>query len=186
LGLKTTLRNYSSIYDVFDQDTATGQYVFNDMLSNDYKYKEQIYAGYVNYAGTVGQWGYQGGLRVEQYVYSGQIPSEGKEFKPTKARPGLFPSVYLSRKMEHDQELQLNYSRRVTRPNFFQLIPYRDYTDPLNQREGNPNLQPEYTNSMELSYVKNWKNSNFLGTAYFRNTNNLLSTISTPLGKDTL
>jgi len=186
LGLKTTLRNYSSIYDVFDQDTATGQYVFNDLLSNDYKYKEQIYAGYVNYAGTIGQWGYQGGLRVEQYVYSGEIPSESKEFKPTKARPGLFPSVYLSRKMEHDQELQLNYSRRVTRPNFFQLIPYRDYTDPLNQREGNPNLQPEYTNSIEFSYVKNWKNSNFLGTAYFRNTNNLLSTISTPLGKDTL
>ncbi|KAA2243435.1 TonB-dependent receptor [Chitinophaga agrisoli] len=186
LGLKTTLRNYTSNYNVFDQDTTTGQYNFNNQLSNDYKYKEQIYAGYANYSGTVGNFGYQGGLRVEQYVYSGEIPSEGKEFKPTKARPGFFPSVYLSQKFKGDQELQLNYSRRVTRPNFFQLIPYRDYTDPLNQREGNPNLRPEYTNSIEFSYAKNWKNSNVLGSIYYRNTNNLLSTIATPLGKDTL
>lgn len=186
LGLKTTLRNYSSIYNVYDQDTITKGYTFNDLLSNDYKYKEQIYAGYVNYSGTVGNFGYQGGLRVEQYVYSGEIPSEGMKYKPTKATPGFFPSVYLSQKFKNDQELQLNYSRRVTRPNFFQLIPYRDYTDPLNQREGNPNLKPEYTNSLEFSYAKNWKNSNFLGSIYYRNTNNLLSTISVPLGKDTL
>ncbi|HEY0611101.1 MAG TPA: TonB-dependent receptor [Chitinophaga sp.] len=185
-GLKTTLRNYSSLYNVYDQDTITGDYHFNNLLSNDYKYKEQIYAGYINYAGTIGTFGYQGGLRVEQYVYSGEIPSEGMKFKPTKATPGFFPSLYLSQKLKNDQELQLNYSRRVTRPNFFQLIPYRDYTDPLNQREGNPNLKPEYTNSVEFSYAKNWKTANFLGTVYYRNTNNLLSTISVPLGTDTL
>lgn len=185
-GLKTTLRNYSSVYNVYDEDTTTGEFHFNNLLSNDYKYKEQIYAGYLNYAGTRGNFGYQAGLRVEQYVYSGEIPSEGMKFKPTKATPGFFPSVYLSQKMKNDQELQLNYSRRVTRPNFFQLIPYRDYTDPLNQREGNPNLRPEYTNSVELSYVKNWKTANFLGTVYYRNTNNLISAISTPIGTDTL
>ncbi|HEU4552339.1 MAG TPA: outer membrane beta-barrel family protein [Chitinophaga sp.] len=186
LGLKGTIRNYNSIYNVYDQDTTTGQYIYNNLLSNDYKYKEQIYAGYVNYSGTAGNFGYQGGLRVEQYIYSGEIPSESLKYKPTKARPGFFPSIYLSQKFAHDQELQLNYSRRVTRPTFFQLIPYRDYTDPLNQREGNPNLKPEYTNSMEFSYAKNWKNGNFLGSVYYRNTNNLLSTISEPLGKDTL
>lgn len=185
-GLKTTLRNYSSVYDVFDEDTTTGEFHFNNLLSNDYKYKEQIYAGYLNYAGARGNFGYQAGLRVEQYVYSGEIPSEGMKFKPTRATPGFFPSVYLSQKMKNDQELQLNYSRRVTRPNFFQLIPYRDYTDPLNQREGNPNLRPEYTNSVEFSYAKNWKTANFLGTVYYRNTNNLISAISTPIGTDTL
>jgi len=185
-GLKTTLRNYTSVYNVYDQDTITGDFHFNNLLSNDYKYKEQIYAGYVNYAGTKGNFGYQAGLRVEQYVYSGEIPSEGMKFKPTRATPGFFPSVYLSQKMKNDQELQLNYSRRVTRPNFFQLIPFRDYSDPLNQREGNPNLRPEYTNSVELSYVKNWKTANFLGTVYYRNTNNLISAISTPIGTDTL
>lgn len=184
LGAKATIRRYSSIYDVQDKDTLTGSFVPNTMLSTNYKYNEEIYAGYANFANTIGNFGYQAGLRVEQYVYAGE--NEGAKYKPTKAVPGFFPSIFLSQKLKKDQELQLNYSRRVNRPNFFQLIPYRDYSDPQNQREGNPNLKPEYTNSFELSYVKNWTNSNFLGSVYFRNTNNMISTISTQIGADTL
>ncbi|SHL63722.1 Outer membrane receptor for ferrienterochelin and colicins [Chitinophaga jiangningensis] len=184
LGVKATLRNYNSQYNVFNQDTIRNEFDFVDSLSTQYKYKEQIYAGYVNFANTIGNFGYQAGLRVEQYIYSGE--NQGITYKPTKATPGFFPSIFLSQKFEHEQELQLNYSRRVNRPNFFQLIPYRDYSDPQNQREGNPNLKPEYTNSLELSYVKSWKTVNFLGSVYFRNTNNLITTINTPIGRDTL
>ena len=184
LGAKATLRDYTSLYDVYDKDTITGEFISNPMLSNNYKYNEEIYAGYANFANTIGNFGYQAGLRVEQYVYAGE--NEGTKYKPTKAVPGLFPSLFLSEKLKNDQELQLNYSRRVRRPTFFQLIPYRDYSDPQNQREGNPALKPEYTNSFEFSYVKNWANSNFLGSVYFRNTNNMISTISTPIGADTL
>ncbi|MGE7775094.1 TonB-dependent receptor domain-containing protein [Chitinophaga sp. NPDC101104] len=181
-GVKGTFRNYTSIYDVFEN----GQHA--DALSNDYKYKEQIYGAYVNYSNTVKNFGYQLGLRAEQYVYSGEIPNENKVFKPTKAVPGLFPSAYFSYKLPKEQELQLNYSRRVNRPNFFQLVPYRDFSDPLNHREGNPNLKPEYTNSLEFSYMKQWKNHNVLGSLYYRNTNNLISTLNTPIsaGNDTL
>ncbi|RAJ81812.1 outer membrane receptor for ferrienterochelin and colicin [Chitinophaga dinghuensis] len=184
LGVKATIRDYSSRYDVYNQDTLTNTFPHVDSLSTDYSYKERIYAGYANFANTIGNFGYQAGLRVEQYIYSGE--NQGVIYKPTKATPGFFPSVFLSQKLKKEQELQLNYSRRVNRPNFFQLIPYRDYSDPQNQREGNPNLKPEYTNSLEFSYVKNWKNSNFLGSIYFRNTNNLITTISTPIGQDTL
>lgn len=184
VGAKATVRQYTSAYNVYDKDTITGLFVPNSLLSNNYKYNEEIYAGYANFANTIGNFGYQAGLRVEQYVYAGE--NEGTKYKPTKAVPGLYPSLFLSEKLKHDQELQLNYSRRVNRPTFFQLIPYRDYSDPQNQREGNPNLKPEYTNSFEFSYVKNWGNSNFLGSIYFRNTNNMISTISTPIGADTL
>ncbi|NIG54000.1 TonB-dependent receptor domain-containing protein [Chitinophaga sp. Cy-1792] len=184
VGVKATLRNYDSKYDVFNQDTITNTFPHVDSLSTNYSYKEQIYAGYANFANTIGNFGYQAGLRVEQYIYAGE--NQGVTYKPTKATPGFFPSLFLSQKLQQDQELQLNYSRRVNRPNFFQLIPYRDYSDPQNQREGNPNLKPEYTNSLEFSYVKNWKTANFLGSVYFRNTNNLITTLSTPIGKDTL
>lgn len=184
VGAKATLRNYTSLYNVYDRDTTSGEYIPNALLSNNYKYNEEVYAGYANFANTIGNFGYQAGLRVEQYVYAGE--NEGTKYKPTKAVPGLYPSLFLSQKLKNDQELQLNYSRRVNRPNFFQLIPYRDYSDPQNQREGNPNLKPEYTNSLEFSYVKNWGNNNFLGSVYFRNTNNMISTISTPIGADTL
>ncbi|MCW3464080.1 outer membrane beta-barrel family protein [Chitinophaga nivalis] len=184
-GVKTTLRRFSSSYDVYDKDTLSNHFIYNNQLSNNYKYNEEIYAGYANFANTMGNFGYQAGLRIEQYVYAGEIPGKAT-YKPTKATPGFFPSLFLSQKLKKDQELQLNYSRRVNRPNFFQLIPYRDYSDPQNQREGNPNLKPEYTNSLEFSYVKNWKTSNLLASVYFRNTNNMISTISTPIGADTL
>lgn len=183
-GAKVTLRDYTSDYEVFDKDTLNNVMVPNTVLSTSYKYNEEIYAGYANFSNTMGNFGYQAGLRIEQYVYAGE--NQGIHYKPTKAVPGFFPSIYLSQKLKKDQELQLNYSRRVNRPNFFQLIPYRDYSDPQNQREGNPNLKPEYTNSMEFSYVKNWKNSNLLASVYFRNTNNMISTITTPIGADTL
>lgn len=184
-GVKATLRTYNSTYDVFNRNNGTDERI--DSLSTDYKYDEQIYAAYLNYSDVIGaNFGYQLGLRAEQYVYSGEIPSEGMKFNPTKARPGLFPSVYFSYKLPKEQELQLNYSRRVNRPNFFQLIPYRDITDPQNQREGNPDLKPEYTNSLEFSYMKTWKVHNVLASLYYRNTNNLITSVSSVIGKDSL
>lgn len=182
-GVKATIREYSSDYDVFDGEAHTQRI---DSLSTDYRYNEQIYAAYLNYSNAIKNFGYQLGLRAEQYVYAGEIPSRGMKFNPTKARPGLFPSAYLTYKLPKEQELQLNYSRRVNRPNFFQLIPYREISDPQNQREGNPDLKPEYTNSLEFSYMKTWKKHNFLGSLYYRNTNNLITSISTVIGRDSL
>jgi outer membrane receptor protein involved in Fe transport len=70
----------------------------------------------------------------------------------------FFPSVFLSQKLKKEQELQLNYTRRINRPNFFQLSPFIDKSDFLNPRKGNPDLEPEFTNSFELSYQKIFKN----------------------------
>jgi outer membrane receptor protein involved in Fe transport len=73
-------------------------------------------------------------------------------------------------------DLQFNYSRRINRPNFFQLFPFTDYSDSFNISRGNPDLDPEFTNSLELSYSKSFKNrDNFIASVYFKNTNNLIT-----------
>ena len=78
--------------------------------------------------------------------------------------------------MKKEQELQLNYTRRINRPNFFQLSPFTDSSDFLNLRKGNPDLDPEFTNSFELSYQKIFKNKdNFLATLYYKHTDNLIT-----------
>lgn len=83
----------------------------------------------------------------------------------------LFPSLYLSKKLNESEEVQLNYSRRIRRPNFWQLNPFIDINDPLNIQQGNPELKPEFTNSLEFNYSKTFENkSNFLGVIYYRNT----------------
>jgi outer membrane receptor protein involved in Fe transport len=88
----------------------------------------------------------------------------------------FFPSIFLSQKLKGNQELQLNYSRRINRPNFFQLFPFTDYSDSLNLSRGNPDLKPEFTNSIEVSYQKTFPKSNsLLVSAYYKNTNNLIT-----------
>ena len=64
----------------------------------------------------------------------------------------------------------MSYTRRVRRPNFFQLIPYVDYTDSLNIRQGNPDLKPEFTTSLEMSYGKTFKSNNILASVFVKQT----------------
>lgn len=185
-GLKTSIRSSSSTYDVFDVETTTP--IFNDLLSNDYTFDEDIYAGYVQFSSQLNKFGYQVGLRAEQYQYDGAIPSKSLSFKPQSDKLGLYPSVFLTYKFTEKDQVQVNYSRRVNRPNFWQRIPYIDYSDPLNLRTGNPDLKPENTNSFELSYNKFVGQSNFMATLYYRNTNDNITQYTEPFkdSRDTL
>jgi outer membrane receptor protein involved in Fe transport len=94
--------------------------------------------------------------------------------------------------MKKNQDLQLNYTRKINRPNFFQLYPFTDYSDSLNLSRGNPNLVPEFTSSVELSYQKTFTNKdNFIASAYFKHTDNLITRyqdkeISATSGKEVL
>lgn len=185
-GLKTSIRSSNSIYNVFDIES--GKSLFNDLLSSDYTFDEDIYAAYAQFSSQFSKFGYQLGLRAEQYVYDGAIPSQDLTFKPESDKLGLYPSMYLTYKFTPKDQVQLNYTRRVDRPNFWQRIPYTDYSDPLNLRTGNPDLKPEYTNSFELSYNKFIGQSNLMATLYYHNTNNSITRYTEPFNdsKDTL
>ncbi|MEO8819800.1 MAG: TonB-dependent receptor [Ginsengibacter sp.] len=186
-GLKTSIRDYNSTYDVFDID-STGT-VFNNYLSSDYTFNENVYAAYVQFSSQWDRFSYQLGLRGEQYVYDGTIPSKSLSFKPVSDKPGLYPSAFLTYKFNDKNQVQVNYSRRVDRPSFWQRIPYINFSDPQNLTEGNPDLKPQYTNSFELSYNKLFgAGSNFMTTIYFRNTVDEITSYTEPFNnsKDTL
>jgi outer membrane receptor protein involved in Fe transport len=183
-GLKTSIRNSNSVYDVFDVDPDQKS-IFNPYLSSDYNYDESIYAGYVQFSSQLDKFSYQLGLRGEQYEYDGSIPSKGLHFKPQKDKLGLYPSAYLTYKFSEEDQMQFNYSRRVERPRFWDRIPYTDYSDPQNLEKGNPDLKPEYTNSFELSYNKFFGQSNLMATLYFRNTNNEITDYTEPYNNST-
>jgi outer membrane receptor protein involved in Fe transport len=170
-------------------------------LSSNYSYTDKVFAAYSTYSSKIkDNFGYQVGLRLESSDYGGTVHTsvlDGFGFKDTASRYSnsypisLFPSVFLSEKLKHNQELQLNYSRRINRPNFFQLFPFTDYSDSLNLSRGNPDLKPEFTNSIEVSYQKTFpKNNTLLISAYYKNTNDLItrftSTEVNPIKKDTV
>jgi len=173
-GLRSYVNNYTSYFNSFSIANGTETKL---PLSNNYKYTEMVEAGYITYTGKLGSIGYQAGLRGEYSKFSGTLIDSSRKFGyeyPTGIKnlwDALFPSLYLSKKISESEEIQLNYSRRVRRPDFWQLNPFIDINDPLNIQQGNPELKPEFGNSMEFNYSKNFKNnSNFLGVIYYRNT----------------
>lgn len=168
------------------QKLFNNQYNYRDTLGNNdfylvpsastnYTNTNYVYAGYVSFTSAIKDFGYQVGLRAESSKYDGELTNTKQQFS-NKYPISLFPSVFLSQKLSNKQELQLSYTRRINRPNFFQLIPYTDYTDSLNITRGNPDLVPEFTNSLEFSYSKTLKGNNtFLASVYFKQTDNLIT-----------
>ncbi|MBS1920906.1 MAG: TonB-dependent receptor [Bacteroidetes bacterium] len=173
-GLRASVRNSDSKNDFYFFD-ANNNPVYNALLSTNYISKEQVYAAYSTFSNQIKNFGYQVGLRVESSNYEGHLPDKNQDFK-INFPVSLFPSFFLSQKLKNDQEFQINYTRRINRPNPWQLNPFTDYSDSLNISRGNPNLKPEFTNSVELTYNKTFRNrDNFLASIYYKNTNDLIT-----------
>ncbi len=162
--------------------TNSDNYLFNNdsaylvpAASTNYTNNDNVYAAYVSLTGSLKSFGYKLGLRAERSDYSGEL-TDLKQSYSNSYPVSLFPSVFLSQKFKSNQELQFSVTRRINRPNFFQLIPYTDYSDSLNITRGNPALVPEFTTSLEASYLKIFKGNNtFLASVYYKQTNNLIT-----------
>ncbi len=174
-GLRAAIRSSNSENNNFIMDQSTGKYESVQGLNSKYKYTDDVYAAYVTYSQKINNFTYQLGGRVESSKYAGELIDSNESFSNSYPL-SFFPSVFLTQKINDKQDIQLNYSRKINRPNFWQLIPYFDFTDPLNVSVGNASLVPEFTNSLELSYNLNLKNgNNIIATAYYRGSNNLIS-----------
>ncbi|WP_153800408.1 TonB-dependent receptor [Foetidibacter luteolus] len=174
-GVRVQLRNTTNNTDTYLKAVGAGDYSKVNTGTTNYKNKDNVYAAYVSVTSGFKDFGYQLGLRAESSNYNGELTNTGEKFS-NKYPVNLFPSVFLSQKLNHKQELQLSFTRRINRPNFFQLIPYTDYTDSLNITSGNPNLVPEFTNSLEFSYGKTFSgNNNILASVYYKHTTGLIT-----------
>lgn len=165
-GLRTNIKDVSNIFNTY---SLAGGGETKLPLSNNYKSTEQTHAAYITYTGMLGTIGYQLGLRGEYSKFSGTLVDSAQHFG-YEYPLALFPSIFLSKKINERDEIQLNYSRRVSRPRFWQISPFIDIEDPLNLEKGNPGLRPEFRNSFEFNYSNSYgRNSNFLAVLYYRN-----------------
>lgn len=175
MGLRGSIRNYTSSNVNSFLDHSSGKYVPIPAFNSNYQFDDQVYAGYVTFSQKIKNFTYQLGGRLESSQYKGELTNTNQVFKNSYPF-SFFPSVFLTQKIDDKQDIQLNYSRKINRPNFFQLIPYYDYSDSLNISRGNPDLLPEFTNLIELSYQLNLKKgNNIITTLYYRNTNDLIT-----------
>ncbi len=191
LGLKSTYKQSRSTNETSNYSYPSANYLYDSLLSNDYLIDDIVNAAYVNYITRVKKINIQAGLRFEQSYYKGILLNKtGQDFYysyPSKASNilrSIFPGVYLSRKFGEANEVQVNFSRKIERPNFFQLMPFIMFADRFNYRIGNPALAPEFVNLAEINYNYVKKKTNYLTSVYFKYTENAITSFAYPNPND--
>lgn len=174
-GVRMQQRKLTNGQGNYYYDGISGQFILRPSASSNYSNTDNVYAAYATFTNGVKNFGYQLGLRAERSDYEGKL-TETKQTFTNKYPISLFPSVFLSQKLKKQQEVQLNYTRRINRPFFMQIIPFIDSTNQLNWSRGNPALKPEFTNSLEASYSKTMKkNNSIMASIYYKHSTNLIT-----------
>lgn len=180
-GYKGTLSREDSPVETY-AGTSASDMVLDEQLYNHFYYNQDIHALYFTYGSRWKQLGYQAGLRGEYSKTStrslafGEAKNDVKPYKDDYF--SLFPSIFLSYTLPNENELQINYTRRISRPWGGQLNPFRNITDATNISFGNPELTPQYSNAFELNYLKNWENHMLSFSGYYRTTDDVIERIS--------
>lgn len=149
-GIKTSY--VTSDNDVKYWSYEKPDWVVDSGQTNHFIYTENINAAYVSVNSILGKgWTAKAGLRLEQTIAKGEQKTTDEMFKRNYWQ--LFPTVFVQKEINKNNQLQLAYTRRISRPDYERLNPFRYYIDPYTFEKGNPFLKPELTRSYELTYI---------------------------------
>ena len=167
MGLRTSFRNMINDFIVTEQQPS-GIFTVVQGLNNVFNYQENISAAYLIFGNKAKKFSYQFGLRAE----TTDIQTELEETKEKNPRnyANLFPSAHFTYTITPDNSFQLSYSRRVRRPTYGDLTPFVTFSDNRNFFSGNPNLNPEFTNSFDLGHLKYFDQGSISSSLYYRQT----------------
>lgn len=170
-GVKSIIRTMGTDFVAGFEDQE-GNFENDLTRSNNFEFDEQIHSAYATWGRKFGDWGLQAGGRLEQALTTSRLVTTGETFENNYL--SFFPSANLSYDLSEENILQFSYSRRINRPRTRQLNPFPNYTDPLNLRQGNPFLLPEYTHSVEFGWTKYIKRNTFSSAVYYRDVSNVI------------
>jgi len=173
-GFKGTIRKIKNEYLVEEQ-TNGGAWVTLPGFDNNMEFTEKVYAAYGMIGNTIKKFSYQLGLRGELTDIRTGL-TKTNEIK-TRSYFNLFPSGSFSYELSDINSLQLSYSYRINRPNFRNLTPFADFSDPRVFFVGDPNLDPEYSHSLEASNLTDWKKGSVLAGIYYRHKKGVIERI---------
>ena len=193
-GFKGSYKLDNTWLDVFVTAPSIGENVLDTSLTNNYFITDIINAAYVNWSHRLTDaWSIQSGLRFEQTWFETELRGKDQVFSykypdgTDDLVKALFPAIYLSRKWKDTQrELQVNFSRKIDRPRFWQIMPFIMYADSRNVRIGNPLIAPEFSNIAEVNHLLPFLKGkgSWLTSLYGRYTEDVITSFATPLPTD--
>ena len=152
--------------------------------SNNFKYKENIYAAYINIGKKLKKFEYQLGVRIENAVIKGTSTDlkNNSINNPDTNYINIFPTTFVSYKMNDKNMFALSYSKRINRPDYQSLNPFETIYDIYTSEKGNPFLKPQYTNNFEIKYTYRYALNVAVG---YNNTKDFSQIISIQTGQQT-
>jgi outer membrane receptor protein involved in Fe transport len=182
-GGKSIFRRINSTSNYFDDTNNSLDFQFDPILSNVYKYNQNVFAGYSVFTiNLTKSWSVLAGVRDENTDIHGEPSNATQTINPFDQNYNtLVPSLTVQKQLNAKQTVKLAYSKRITRPSLQYLNPFVSQVNIQSQTQGNPSLDPEVSQTVELDY------NSFIGTsilnlsAYYKHTKNLIENIATPI-----
>lgn len=174
-GVQYVINDVGNDFEV--RDFENDMFVTNPNLTNNFEFDQKVLGFYGALAYEKEKWGVKAGLRVEKTNVSTLLTntneSNSKEFT------NLFPSFFSSYKITENFSLQAGYSRRIFRPRLWDLNPFFNIRNNFNIRVGNPNLQPEFTDSYEITSIYKIGRATLSSSIYYRLTTEVVERVAT-------
>lgn len=169
VGGKMSFRDIHSNSDVLSLQPDIGKYTYDSTLSNYLSYKQSVYALYTELSFPVVTWfNAKLGLRYERTEINTFFSNVSQQI-PEPGYNTFVPSIFFSRKLNDQQTIKLSYSKRIERPDYRDLNPFINTTDPNNFVAGNPYLRPEIGNRIELGWNYDLNSGgSFMISAFYR------------------
>ncbi|MGD9379720.1 MAG: outer membrane beta-barrel family protein [candidate division WOR-3 bacterium] len=174
-GYQVSLRQSKDTSEMYEYDTLSGEYEFRPEFSNVVEYENNIHSLYALYKGEWDEFGYQVGLRSEYQYRFIELMGQNEDF--TIDQWDFFPSGHVSYGFPDEHEVMASYTRRIDRPRGWQLEPFETWIDAYNVRTGNPALKPEYIDSYEIGYQKQYGRNLLSLEGYYRVTHNKIERV---------
>ncbi|MFH2141165.1 MAG: outer membrane beta-barrel family protein, partial [Bacteroidota bacterium] len=165
-GLFSHLNPGTSDFKFEDMDSDTEVWINNPLFTNFMSFRQNLFSAYSTFSGEIKDFGYQFGIRGEytdRLVYQ-----ETTEEKFPVELFNYYPTVHFSKKLKKEQQIQLSYSRRINRPQPFELNPFPNYSDSYNFSKGNPYLKPEDIDAFEFNYFNRIKKGFISAGLFYR------------------
>ena len=156
----------------------------NEKSDQKVDFEQDVYAGFITFESSFGKLDYKLGFRSEytdrQSNFSYKDENLQEILVPAEKRfVDFFPSLHFVYNFSEENQLSLSYSRRINRPDYWELIPLKRYETPYIYYTGNGNLLPSYVDAVEFGYMRSWENNFVSAEVFLRNTNDLIQSYYT-------
>ncbi len=179
LGYRGNFSTQETEYNVFDL-LESGR-TPNVQLTNFLGFTQNVNAAYTQFGQKIEQFSYLMGLRMEKTHI--EIDQRTSNIYKEKDYTDWFPTLNLSFEFSEKENITLGYSRRIRRPRSWSLNPFRSLTSLTFFREGNPDLDPSYSNLYDLGYLKRWDKFTFNGSIYYQKATQVIERITEATGE---